>query len=148
MVTIYIPKLAVSEIRTTRRVEATEGDLVLYCSAQHMNVKGLPDSAYLGVFVESGKNGNGKPFFKMDHPYLLKSPENFGGVKVNLVEVPTLPNGSRRFRVKERYSLTIDARIRVLEFGQEDVVRTLKGWPGYESHAEWVARLEKPYVRK
>lgn len=44
-----------------------------------------------------------------------------------------------------RYDINSINRYYRIYVGQDESVKALESWPGFEAHAEWVAKLRKPY---
>lgn len=118
------------KIKETREVNIEEGDLVLVV---HEGYYGHP-SVILGVF-DSGEEAKG--YFHLWRPLLLRKTIGLGGIKIPIIEYK-----------RHKFSYKEDERGLVeLHAGKEEIVGLLKKLPGFEMHAEWVSRLEKPYLR-
>ena len=125
--------------KKTREIDVEEGELALIV---HEGYHRSP-SITLGVFstqnttignkIEQEKKG----YFHLWKAVLLNEPIKLGGMKIPIVE-----NRKYKFTYKE------DEK-GILEFhaGKEEIVGLLKKLPGFEMHAEWISRLEKPYLR-
>lgn len=126
-------------IKKTREINVEEGELVLVV---HEGYYGCP-SVTLGVFSTEYKIAGGpieqteKGYFHLWRALLLDGATKLGGIKIPIIE-----------HRKYKFSYKEDER-GLLEFhaGKEEIVGLLKKLPGFEMHAEWVSRLEKPYLR-
>ena len=75
-----------------------------------------------------------KKYLKILSPNELKSISVFGQTFFGLSK-------SQEYR-----TFWITKQIKQIYSPQEQIVQALQSWPGFEPHAEWVARLKKPYV--
>lgn len=78
-----------------------------------------------------------KQFIVIKPQYTIRKAKKLGGVDLAFLEDP---------KIGGRYM--IGSYIREIYGGQNEIVKQLRSWQGFEPHAEWISRLEKPYVRE
>lgn len=132
MTKIIIPEF--KDMNLPQRVfEIEKGDLVLVTDYER-RIRKKSESIYIGVFEDIKRLGILDVLLNSKAYVLGKGSEKFGGEWIYDVH-----------KTMGEYYLGPSLDIIV---GQEQIARALQSWSGFEPHAEWVARLRKPYSRE
>lgn len=127
MSTLQIPQRNV-EIKT---LEIEKGELVLIRSKKQKE-EGV--SITLGVFKDgTNYEGNFYPGIFLSSSYYLRRCDKLGGQDVCLIEYG-----------RNSYILNSDLEIII---GKENIVERLKENEKFAPHADWISKLNKPYLR-
>jgi len=139
MAKIIIPERKIEVFKPGLEIDLEEGELILLLNGKRVDEKGIVNSAIVGVF-----NGILEEFDKQKYGghYQDKSYIKMRGVRV------IKPIDITRGLSDEYKTFLISRQIKSIYSPQDKIVETLQLWPGFEAHAEWVARLRKPYSEK
>jgi len=148
MVKILIPKKRIEVLRGYKDYNVEEGELVMIVTTDRLGEDEKVNSAILGVFKGTkyvdntelrqkySRRYHDEEYLLFSKAFVLRPPIIFGSVEIPVVEG------------YDQTSLKIGpkGRIRNIYSPQEEILRQLQSWPGFEAHAEWVSRLRKPYI--
>ncbi len=119
--------------RNELEINVEEGDLVLVTNALNFE-HDVRKAANLGVFQSKERDNQGYERINLGNYYCLKRCIKFGRIYLPIVETKC-------------GTIRISSFLREFYAGQDEIVKALQSWSGFEPHAEWIARLEKPYIK-
>ena len=147
MTKIIIPRELERKCEEFEEFSVKENDLILVMK----KVKSKSTHPIFGIFSEVNKDK-----LRIIQPYILKPCEFLGcGLYIPIVEAIQYDYNYGRVRPlsnlspEERYTyIKISPSLQKLFSGQEEIVKTLRSLKDFEAHADWIEKLQKPYLRE
>lgn len=144
MVKFYLSDGQEVSIEEFRRIgKSQDGELVLLLSKRQVRLYDSPASMNLGVLrgISFGKYNTS---LILSCFYTIEPSEKLGGIDVPMIIVP---NYRKAYR-ERNHILDISTELISAHLGQEQIVKELREYKSYQAHADWIARLRKPYSAK
>lgn len=129
-----IPERKIMAIQQIKPLELDieQSELILLTTSSNFD-NGYRNAASLGAFNNITNDAKNNTYIDLGWFYFLrKCDKKFGGSYIPLAE--------------SKCGLISVSSLKDFYVGQDQIVSALQSWPGFEPHAEWVARLRKPYL--